>query len=171
VFFELKVVTDVVKHEQKLKKSIKKYGYFAEHNYLHYLYNQTKSDSNQKERKFKVKDKFYIEKDDFKKLENNKLYRLMDCLNFEKKGSKLIFHSSEHGKYKKDGHLIIHWLPKQKDLVKTQVLMPDSKLIKGLAEPMVKNLKENDVIQFTRFGFCRLDKKEKNKLSFWYTHK
>jgi len=46
VFFELKVVTDVVKHEQKLKKSIKKYGYFAEHNYLHYLYNQTKWDKN-----------------------------------------------------------------------------------------------------------------------------
>ena len=77
----------------------------------------------------------------------------------------------EHEKYKKHGDLIIHWLPKQKNLVKTEVLMPDKKLIKGIAEPMVKKLSVNDVIQFTRFGFCRLDKKEKNKLSFWFTHK
>ena len=73
--------------------------------------------------------------------------------------------------YEEKGEKIIHWLPKQKDLVKTEVLMPDKKLIKGLAEPMVEKLKENDVIQFARFGFCRLDKKEKNKLCFWFTHR
>jgi len=122
-------------------------------------------------REFKVKDKFYIENDDFMKFKENRLYRLMDCLNFKKKGSKLIFDSLEYEKYKKKGHMIIHWLPKQKDLVKTEILMPDKKLIKGLAEPMVKKLKENNVIQFARFGFCRLDKKEKNKLEFWFTHK
>ena len=102
---------------------------------------------------------------------NGKLYRLMDCLNFKKKNNKLVFDSLEYKKYKKNGHLILHWLPKQKDLVKAEVLMPDKKLNKGLAEPMVKKLKENDIIQFTRFGFCRLDKKEKNILRFWYTHK
>ena len=95
----------------------------------------------------------------------------MDCLNFKKKGPKLVFHSLEHEKFKKHGDLIVHWLPKQKNLIKTEILMPDKKIIKGVAEPMVKNLKENDVIQFTRFGFCRLDKKEKNKLIFWFTHK
>ena len=46
MYFELKVIYDVVKHEKKIKKSIKKYGYFAEHNYLHYLYNQTEWDKN-----------------------------------------------------------------------------------------------------------------------------
>ena len=127
--------------------------------------------SEERSREFKVKDIFYIEKDDFKKFKNNKLYRLMDCLNFRKKGNKLIFDSTEHAKYKKQGHLIVHWLPKQKDLVKTEVLMPDKKLVKGFSETTVKNIKENEVIQFIRFGFCRLDKKEKNKLSFWYTHK
>ena len=95
----------------------------------------------------------------------------MDCLNFKKKGGKLIFHSLEHEKFKKNGHLILHWLPKQKNLIKTEILMPDKNLVKGVAEPMVKNLKENDVIQFARFGFCRLDKKEKSKLIFWFTHK
>jgi|TARA_Y100000310_G_scaffold135612_1_gene134466 glutamyl-tRNA synthetase len=128
-------------------------------------------DSKEKLRELNTNDGFYIEKDDFKKFKDNKLYRLMDCLNFKKKGSKFIFHSLEYEKYKKEGHLIIHWLPKQKNLIKTEVLMSDKNLVKGIAEPMTKKLKENDVIQFTRFGFCRLDKKEKNKLVFWFTHK
>tara|TARA_Y100000310_G_scaffold241784_1_gene245862 strand:+ start:24934 stop:26601 length:1668 start_codon:yes stop_codon:yes gene_type:complete len=128
-------------------------------------------DAEESIREFKVKDEFYIEKDDFKKFKNGKLYRLMDCLNFKKKGTKFIFHSTEHEKFKKHGDLIIHWLPKEKDLVKAEVLMPDKKLIKGIAEPLTKKLNENDVIQFTRFGFCRLDKKEKSKLEFRYSHK
>jgi|TARA_Y100000310_G_scaffold345431_1_gene464940 glutamyl-tRNA synthetase len=128
-------------------------------------------DAKEQVREFKVKDKFYIEKDDFKKFKNGRLYRLMDCLNFKKKGRKLVFHSLEYKQFKKSGDLIIHWLPKQKDLVKTEVLMPDKKLIKGLAEPLAKKLAENEVIQFIRYGFCCLDKKEKNKLRFWFAHK
>ncbi|MAH33653.1 glutamate--tRNA ligase [archaeon] len=122
-------------------------------------------------REFKVKDRFYIEKEDFKKFKEHKINRLMDCLNFKKKGNKLVFDSLEHEKFKKNPGLIIHWLPKEKDLVKAEVLMPDKKLVKGVAEPMVHKLKENDVIQFSRFGFCRLDKKEKSKLRFWFTHR
>jgi len=128
-------------------------------------------DAKEREREFSTSDIFYIEKDDFKKFKDNKLYRLMDCLNFKKNGNKLIFDSLDYKNFRKHGDFIMHWLPKQKDLVKTEVLMPDKKLIKGVAEPLVKKLKENEVIQFTRFGFCRLDKKEKDKLSFWFTHK
>ena len=122
-------------------------------------------------REFKAKDSFYIEKEDFKGIKENKINRLMDCLNFRKKGNKFVFDSLEHEKYKKNPGIIMHWLPKQKDLANAEVLMPDKKLIKGIAEPLVGKLKENDVIQFARFGFCRLDKKEKNKLRFWYAHK
>jgi hypothetical protein len=42
----LKLIYDVVKHQKKIKKGIKRYGYFAEHNYLHYLHSQTKWDRN-----------------------------------------------------------------------------------------------------------------------------
>ena len=122
-------------------------------------------------RQFKTKDKFYIEKNDFKEFKNNKLYRLMDCLNFTKKKGKLIFHSLEYKKYKKQGDKIIHWLPKQEDLVKVDVLMPNKEVKKGLAEPLIKTLKVGTEIQFERKGFYRLDKKEKNKLSFWFSHK
>ena len=122
-------------------------------------------------REFKTNDHFYIEKEDYKKIKDNKLYRLMDCLNFKKKGRKFIFHSLDHENFKKHGDLIFHWLPKQDDLVKTEIMMPDKTIIKGIAETNVKDLKEDDVIQFVRFGFCRLDKKEKSKLEFWFTHK
>jgi glutamyl-tRNA synthetase len=49
--------------------------------------------------------------------------------------------------------------------------MPDSKIKKGLAEPLIQKLKVNDIIQFERLGFCRLDKKTSSKLIFYYTHK
>ena len=121
-------------------------------------------------RKFKVKNRFYITGDDFRSLKENKVYRLMDCLNFVMEENKFIFHSLEYKKYKGEGEKIIHWLPKE-DSVKVEVLMPDNKLIKGLGEKGLKELKVNDVCQMERFGFCRLDKKEKNKLTFWFAHK
>ncbi len=121
-------------------------------------------------RKLKTKDKFYLAEKDFKEFKEGKLYRLMDCLNFKKIKNKFIFDSLEYEKYKKQGDKIIHWLPVQKELVKVEVLMPDKRIAKGLAEPMAKNLKVGDIVQFSRFGFCRLDKKEKDKLMFWYTH-
>ena len=95
----------------------------------------------------------------------------MDCLNFRKKGNKLIFDSLDHENFKKNPGLIIHWLPKQKDLASVEVFMPDKKTANGIAEPLVKKLNESDVIQFARFGFCKLDKKDKSKLKFWFTHK
>jgi len=64
---------------------------------------------------------------------------------------------------------IIHWLP-AKNLVKIEVLMPDKSVVEGLAEEGVKKLKIGEVCQFERKYFVRLDKKEKTKLKFWYTH-
>lgn len=122
-------------------------------------------------RKFKTKDKFYITEEDYKQFKDNKLYRLMDCLNFKKTKNNFFFDSLEYEKYRKKGSAIIHWLPYSKDLVNVEILMPDTKIIKGLAESSVKKLKVNSVIQFERFAFCRLDKKKKNKLVFWFSHK
>ncbi|MBI2651516.1 glutamate--tRNA ligase [Candidatus Woesearchaeota archaeon] len=127
-------------------------------------------DAKERKRQFNVSNTFYIEKKDFTKLEEGKAHRLMDCLNFNKKGNKLVFSSLLHEDFKKNPGLIMHWLPKGNDLAKIEILMPDKKIIKGLAEPMVSELKEDDIVQFVRFGFCRLDKQEKSKLKFWYTH-
>ncbi len=127
-------------------------------------------DKPKKARQFKTADEFYITKQDKGSFKQNKLYRLMDCLNFKKKDSKLVFDSLEHDKYKQKGEKIVHWLP-VKETVDVEILMPDAKLVKGYGEKNLANLKEGEVIQFERFGFCRLDKKQKTKLVFWFTHK
>ncbi len=127
-------------------------------------------DAKESLREFKAKDTFYIEEKDFKELKENKIHRLMDCLNFIKKGNKFVFDSLEHEKYKENPGLIMHWLPNSKELINAEILMPDKKVIKGATEPMAGKLKENDIVQFVRFGFCRLDKKDRNNLSFWFTH-
>ncbi|MBI2655577.1 glutamate--tRNA ligase [Candidatus Woesearchaeota archaeon] len=121
-------------------------------------------------RKFRTKDRFYVTEKDLKEFREGKLIRLMDCLNFKKAKGKFVFDSVGYEKYKNHGDKIIHWLPAQKDLVKVEVLMPDKNISKGLAEPMVKNLKMGEIVQFQRFGFCRLDSREKDKLKFWFTH-
>ncbi len=120
---------------------------------------------------FETHDKFYIAKSDHERFKDKYLIRLMDCLNFEVDGKKFIFHSREHDEYKEKGKMIIHWLPVSKELVHVEIRMPDNSIRKGLAEHGVKNLRVGDNIQFARFGFCRLDAIEKDKLVFWFTNK
>lgn len=119
---------------------------------------------------FKITDKFYITRDDYRELKDNKLYRLMDCLNFRKKGKKFVFDSLGYNTFKEQGEKIIHWLPKE-ELVNVMVFMPDKKTIIGKGESLLKDLKVGTIIQYERFGFCRLDEIQKNKLVFWFGHK
>lgn len=121
-------------------------------------------------RKFRTSSRFYIAKADLKDIKEGRLCRLMDCLNFVKKKGKLVFDSIEYEKYKKKGEKIIHWLPLDKNLVHVSVLLPDSKTIKGLGEAGMAKLKEGDIIQMERFAFARLDKKDKPRMEFWFTH-
>jgi len=128
-------------------------------------------DNDKRKRKIKTNNQFYITEKDFNNIENGKFIRLMDCLNFVVKDDKLMFDSTEHEKYRKKGNHIIHWLPVSDDLINVEIRMPDNKIIRGYGENNLKNLKEGDIVQFTRFGFCRLDKKEKDKYVFWFTNK
>ncbi|MBW3001547.1 glutamate--tRNA ligase [Candidatus Woesearchaeota archaeon] len=122
-------------------------------------------------RVFKCNEKFYLARADNKILKANKLYRLMDCLNFKKKGQELVFEGKNYSDYKDKGEMIIHWLPVSKDLVDVEVLMPDKTTVKGLGEAGLSKLKAGDIVQLERFGFCRLDAKKGKKLKFWFTHR
>ncbi|MBW3016785.1 glutamate--tRNA ligase, partial [Candidatus Woesearchaeota archaeon] len=125
-------------------------------------------------RKFSTGTDFYIERVDFNSLENNILYRLMDCLNFRKEKDKFVFDSVEYEKYKGKGEKIMHWLPVGQT-VEVSVIAPGDAAAEGIittegiAELTVKSIKEGDVVQFERFGFCRLDNRK--KLEFWFAHK
>jgi glutamyl-tRNA synthetase len=130
-------------------------------------------------RKFYVNDKFYIASTDFEeisKLKNGSLIRLMDCLNFKKEGNVFTFDSVEIGKYRAKGKRIIHWVPcEEKKLVKVKVLMPEGTETKGIAEPSIEDIKVGDIVQFARFGFCRLEHRNGNskskELEFIYCHR
>ena len=123
-------------------------------------------------RRLKTSNEFYIDEKDFKAIEDGEICRLMDCLNFVKDGKKIKYHSTPHSEFKKKGTHIIHWLPANSEvkLMEIDVMLPNAKVITGLAEPTLKMISEGDVIQFERFGFCRLDSKKKGKFVFWYTH-
>ncbi len=121
-------------------------------------------------RPMKVGDEFYIEKRDYEEIEEGELCRFMECLNFEKKKNSFAFHSVDYESFKEEGDNIMHFLPVSDDLVDVEVLMPDKTVKEGIAESNVENIDEGEVIQFERFGFCRLDEKSEDKLKFWFTH-
>lgn len=114
----------------------------------------------------------YITSEDFDKIESGRLYRLIDAFNFEKVGSKLVYHSDSYEDFKKvPGSKIIHWLPVSDDLIDVEVLMPDGTRRIGFAEQRIKKLVVDNMVQFERFGFARYDSKEDNKMIFWFAHR
>jgi len=125
-------------------------------------------------RVFKTKEDFFLAKTDYDIIQNSTekdIIRLMDCLNFVKKGNRLVFHSLDYDTYKQSGKLIIHWLPKEQEVVEVEMLMPDASRMTGVGESRVNDLKVGDIIQFERTGFCRLDEKQGKRYSFVFLHR
>lgn len=112
-------------------------------------------------REFKTNEEFYVQD----KLEKDKVYRFMHLFNFS--DEKFISKELDEKLHAK----LIHWLPFSRDLVSVEVVMNDGSVKKGLAESGVKKLRINDVIQFERNFFCCLQKKDKDKLVFWFAHR
>jgi hypothetical protein len=48
--------------------------------------------------------------------------------------------------------------------------MPDGSIKEAIAEPSIKNIKEDDLIQFVRVGFLRCDKKDE-EIVLYFAHK
>ncbi len=117
-------------------------------------------DFNRGYRRFIIGNEFYVQD----KLEKNKNYRFMHLFNF--KNNKFISEELDDKLKAK----LIHWLPVSKDLVNVEVVMDNGRVIKGIGEKSIKYLKVGDLVQFVKFGFCRLDRKDGNVYRFWYTH-
>ncbi len=123
-------------------------------------------------RKIKFGGKVYVSASDAKILEKGSVVRLKDLMNVHiiEKGEVLIAEEVEMEDIKKIQK--IQWVPHE-DNVKTRVVMPDGEIIDGLAEPNCLNLKNGTIIQFERFGFCRVDNLDKvnKELIAYYTHR
>ncbi len=102
----------------------------------------------------------YLDSGDFGQLEDGEVFRLKDFCN--------IMISGKTGKKAGDGKIRkkIQWVTDPvectilvpKDLLKDGEFDPDSlQVLRGVCEKSVSGLEEGTIVQFERFGFCRLD--------------
>ena len=62
---------------------------------------------------------------------------------------------------------IMQWLPE--DILGCEIIGQNMKAA-GFCETACKDLKEGDIIQFERFGFCKVGEVDKKDLICYYTH-
>jgi glutamyl-tRNA synthetase len=105
---------------------------------------------------------FIVSADDFSTIKASGMVRLMGLFNikissYEKEGLVANFHTKSHQEAREIDIPFIHWLPVGTG-VKARVFMPDATISEGIVEKECSTLSENDMIQFERFGFVRVDK-------------
>ena len=107
-------------------------------------------------RNFKVGKNFIIEKRDLKRYKGKEI-RLIGLYNIILKKT-----AEATDKYLRNIPKI-HWLP-EKETVKVKLLSPGLK-INGLAEKNLMNAKVDEVVQFERFGFVRIESKTRTGIT------
>jgi glutamyl-tRNA synthetase len=117
---------------------------------------------------------FLISKEDLKEMERKNAVRFMDLFNFrpnkvEKSSIKGTFLNDSYEEARKLGATLIHWIPNSSGII-CEVVMSNASLIKGVAEDACKKLKPNEIIQFQRFGFVRVDEINQ-KLKAYFAHR
>jgi len=108
-------------------------------------------------------------------LEAGKMYRLMELFNIvvEKIENDIIYakyDSDDLAVAKSNKASIIHWIP-VKDSIPVTVIDENAENIEGFAEKDFAVVKEDDFVQFERFGFVRVDEKVDNGYTCYLTHK
>jgi glutamyl-tRNA synthetase len=104
----------------------------------------------------------YIEKNDFERLLGNEI-GLMNL--FSVKLDKKSTLTSVEVKYEIPK---IQWISEPNEKIK--IIMVDGEIKNGIAEPDIKKLKVGDMIQFQRFGFCRVESQGIERV-LYFTHK
>jgi len=127
-------------------------------------------------REFKIQPKkgeaeFWLSTQDTNLLKSGQIVRLMGLFNAQIESVKggvieAILHSKGHEEARKLGAPLIHWLPAGTG-VPCEVVMPDATTARGIAEDASRQLKPDDIIQFERFGFVRIDKVDWTLLAYF----
>jgi len=117
---------------------------------------------------------FWISTQDATLLKKGKIIRLMGLFNIQienvQKGViEAEFHSKAHEEAKKLGAPLIHWIPAGTG-IPCEVVLADATTARGIAENACRQLKANDIIQFERFGFVRVDSTDW-KLTTYFAHR
>ena len=108
----------------------------------------------------------YLAKEDIK----DGVVRLMDAVNADIEGDKLTYNSTSFEDARKQKARIIQWVPVEENL-NVKIVMPDGTAKTGLAEISIKDLKVDDIVQFERVGFARLDEITDDEVIFYFAHK
>ncbi|MEM3525788.1 MAG: glutamate--tRNA ligase [Candidatus Jordarchaeaceae archaeon] len=101
----------------------------------------------------------------------NDIIRLKDLINIKITSvnpPRADFHSFTIEDARKLNAKIIHWTPAEKSVPIT-VLKPDGAKAYGFGEPQCSQLRVGQLVQFERYGFCRIDQTEPNIIAF-FTH-
>ena len=116
---------------------------------------------------------FLISKNDLNLLQDKPAVRFMDLFNFTvqtiaENNVQAVFHSESYEQAKKLAAPLIHWLPVDEG-IPCAVVMPDACVVEGVAEDACRKLKPDEVVQFQRFGFVRIDDINA-KLTAYFAH-
>ncbi len=117
---------------------------------------------------------FWVSGKDAEAAEKGKLLRLMELFNVmvdakEPQELEASFASEKYEEAREAKAKLIHWIVVGED-VPCEVVMPNATVNVGVAESACKKLKPNDIIQFERFGFVRIDEVD-GKIRAYYAHK
>ena len=114
----------------------------------------------------------WISSNDTDKMEPGKLVRLMGVANIRvvERGDDVLveYDSLDYQVARKENAPFINWLPLTGTVI-AKVVMPDASIAEGLAEESVHQLGIDDMFQFERFGYCRVEATE--PFMAYYTHK
>jgi glutamyl-tRNA synthetase len=116
----------------------------------------------------------WFSRTDIEALKVGKVIRLMGLFNIKIErvasySAEASFISEPYEEARRAGAPLIHWVLIGADLP-CQVVMPDATIAEGIAESACKGLKPNDMVQFERFGFVRIDQINA-KLTAYYAHR
>jgi glutamyl-tRNA synthetase len=123
---------------------------------------------------------FYIPKEDIKEMNIGDEFRLKDLFNVRINDINGEAHAKYIGKKLIPNSAKIQWTTENH--IKMDIYIPKILFIKnnfnknslekveGFAEHAVNNVKNNNIIQFERFGFVKIEK-DKNKIIGYFTHK
>ncbi len=115
-------------------------------------------------RSVSVSNKIFISSDDLNKFQGKEI-RLLHLYNIKlKKDATAKFTSIENKDIPK-----INWV--SSPYARCKILLPNGNYDTGIAEPSIKTLKKDEVLQFERYAFVKRYKKSKNTYEFWFTHK
>jgi glutamyl-tRNA synthetase len=110
---------------------------------------------------------FHIPRDDAEKIEEGDIFRLKDLMNVELKSKGKIYQADFQG-FGVIDVLKVQWV--SKGALPIEVMAPEEKVVRGLAEPTVATLEPGAIVQFERFGFVRIDA-VRPKLVAVYAHR